>query len=107
MKDSRVSEDENDKFLDLLEDYFAQPTEQLEEDERPQYGFQVGVTLENTEKPKVRFLMDVGVLLHLTFESSVQSMNHASTSSNACIRVKDLSISQGITRTRNADSSGR
>lgn len=52
LHDSRVSEDDNTKFLDLLEDYFAQPEELLKKDERPELGYQVGVTLENTEKPK-------------------------------------------------------
>ncbi|KEZ42685.1 hypothetical protein SAPIO_CDS5941 [Scedosporium apiospermum] len=52
LHDSRVSEDDNTTFLDLLEDYFAQPQDRLKEDERPELGFQVGVTLENTEKPK-------------------------------------------------------
>ena len=32
-------------FLDLLEDYFAQPQESLKRDERPELGYQVGVTL--------------------------------------------------------------
>ncbi|OBZ79505.1 hypothetical protein A0H81_00804 [Grifola frondosa] len=50
--DSRVSEDDNSTFLDLLEDYFAQPIAALKMDERPEVGYQVGVTLENTEKPK-------------------------------------------------------
>ena len=52
LHDSRVSEGDNATFLDLLEDYFAQPAAALREDERPELGFQVGVTLENTEKPK-------------------------------------------------------
>ncbi|KAL6310120.1 Clavaminate synthase-like protein [Sparassis latifolia] len=52
LHDSRVSEDDNSTFLDLLEDYFAQPVSALKEDERPELGYQVGVTLENTEKPK-------------------------------------------------------
>ena len=52
LHDSRVSESDNGTFLDLLEDYFAQPAAALKEDERPELGFQVGVTLENTEKPK-------------------------------------------------------
>ncbi|KAH9951028.1 Clavaminate synthase-like protein [Amylocystis lapponica] len=52
LHDSRVSEDDNSTFLDLLEDYFAQPVSALKEDERPEIGYQVGVTLENTEKPK-------------------------------------------------------
>ncbi|KAI2607869.1 Clavaminate synthase-like protein [Hypoxylon sp. NC1633] len=50
--DSRVSETDNEAFLDLLEDYFAQPVSALKRDERPELGYQVGVTLENTEKPK-------------------------------------------------------
>ena len=52
LHDSRVSENENTTFLDLLEDYFAQPEEDLRRDERPELSYQIGVTLENTEKPK-------------------------------------------------------
>ena len=69
MRDSRVSEEDNGEFLDLIEDYFAQPEEILKQDERPELSYQVsdllktivtqahpvlqvGVTLENTEKPK-------------------------------------------------------
>lgn len=52
VRDSRVTEQHNEKFLSLLEDYFAQPTEVLQQDERAEFGYQVGVTLENTEKPK-------------------------------------------------------
>ncbi|RDB28907.1 Gibberellin 20 oxidase 4 [Hypsizygus marmoreus] len=52
LRDSRVSEEDNSRFLDLLEDYFAQPAEELKKDERPELSYQVGVTLENTEKPK-------------------------------------------------------
>ena len=52
VQDSRVSEDDNTTFLDLIEDYFAQSPEVLKKDERPEVGYQVGVTLENTEKPK-------------------------------------------------------
>jgi len=52
LHDSRVSEEDNDVFLDLIEDYFAQPEAALKQDERPELGYQVGVTLENTEKPK-------------------------------------------------------
>ncbi|TBU34661.1 Clavaminate synthase-like protein [Dichomitus squalens] len=52
LHDSRVSEEDNNAFLDLIEDYFAQPEETLKKDERPELGYQVGVTLENTEKPK-------------------------------------------------------
>lgn len=52
VKDSRVTEADNEHFLDLMEDYFSQPQEELKRDERKEYGYQVGVTLENTEKPK-------------------------------------------------------
>ena len=52
LQDSRVSEDDNATFLDLLEDYFSQSISELQKDERPELGYQVGVTLENTEKPK-------------------------------------------------------
>lgn len=52
LRDSRVSEDDNTTFLDLLEDYFAQPADDLKKDERPELSYQIGVTLENTEKPK-------------------------------------------------------
>lgn len=52
LHDSRVNEEDNNRFLDLLEDYFAQPEAELKKDEHPELGYQVGVTLENTEKPK-------------------------------------------------------
>ncbi|KFH40616.1 hypothetical protein ACRE_086850 [Hapsidospora chrysogenum ATCC 11550] len=52
LHDSRVSPDTNDAFLDLLEDYFAQPEDVLRRDERPELSYQIGVTLDNTEKPK-------------------------------------------------------
>ncbi|KZZ88491.1 hypothetical protein AAL_08049 [Moelleriella libera RCEF 2490] len=52
LHDSRVLESDNEAFLDLLEDYFAQPPALLRRDERPQLSYQIGVTLENTEKPK-------------------------------------------------------
>jgi hypothetical protein len=52
LRDSRVAEQDNVAFLDLMEDYFAQPIEVLQRDERPEVNYQVGATLENTEKPK-------------------------------------------------------
>ncbi|KAK0198865.1 hypothetical protein F5146DRAFT_1131814 [Armillaria mellea] len=52
LRDSRVSEADNSIFLDLLEDYFAQPEDILKSDERPELSYQVGATLELTEKPK-------------------------------------------------------
>lgn len=52
LHDSRVASEDNETFLDLLEDYFAQPDADLRKDERPELSYQIGVTLENTEKPK-------------------------------------------------------
>ncbi|EIW71350.1 hypothetical protein TREMEDRAFT_67719 [Tremella mesenterica DSM 1558] len=52
VRDSRAPKQANDRFLDLFEDYFAQDREELEKDLRPEVGYQVGVTLENTERPK-------------------------------------------------------
>ena len=52
IRDSRVQTKDNEDFLDLLEDYFAQPDEVLLRDQRPELGYQVGVTLENMEKPR-------------------------------------------------------
>ncbi|KDR85465.1 hypothetical protein GALMADRAFT_234353 [Galerina marginata CBS 339.88] len=52
LRDSRVSEQDNSTFLDLMEDYFDQPQMALKKDEHPELSYQVGVTLENTEKPK-------------------------------------------------------
>lgn len=39
-KDSRVSEQENERFLDLLEEYFAQDEQDLRKDLRPEVHFQ-------------------------------------------------------------------
>lgn len=54
-----ISEGTNDAFLDLLEDYFDQDQSALEADTRPEFGFQVGATLEHTERPKCRADADV------------------------------------------------
>ncbi|ORX37546.1 hypothetical protein BD324DRAFT_622325 [Kockovaella imperatae] len=52
VRDCRAPKEANDRFIDLFEDYFAQEKDVLKQDERPEIGYQVGVTLENTEKPK-------------------------------------------------------
>ena len=52
LHNSRVSEKDNFFFFDLLEDYFNQPLDELQKDERPELGYQVGVTYELTERPK-------------------------------------------------------
>ncbi|KAG9304521.1 hypothetical protein G9A89_020085 [Geosiphon pyriformis] len=54
VKDPRVTEADNGRFLDLLEDYFAQPHEIKIQDARPEFGYQVGVTPEYTEEPKCK-----------------------------------------------------
>lgn len=41
VRDSRAPQEANDRFLDLFEDYFAQPDEALKVDERPELGYQV------------------------------------------------------------------
>ena len=40
VRDGRVSEAANERFLDVMESYFAQDEERLKEDERPQYHYQ-------------------------------------------------------------------
>ncbi|KAJ3187858.1 hypothetical protein HDU85_006251 [Gaertneriomyces sp. JEL0708] len=52
VRDPRVTEDNSTTFLDTMEDYFAQSHEAKMPDCRPQYGYQVGATPENTEKPR-------------------------------------------------------
>lgn len=43
MKDTRVTEEHNENFLSLFEDYFAQPNELLKQDERAEFGYQVSL----------------------------------------------------------------
>ena len=49
IRDPRVSSEDNDGFLDLLQRYYAQPREALMEDARPDIHYQVGVTPDNVE----------------------------------------------------------
>ncbi|ORY46863.1 hypothetical protein BCR33DRAFT_757773 [Rhizoclosmatium globosum] len=51
-RNNQVSEQNNTDFLDLMEDYFDQPTETKLNDARPEIGFQVGSTPDNTELPR-------------------------------------------------------
>jgi len=44
IRDPRVSEKDNNTFLDLMEDYFAQPYDVKIKDARPDIGYQLGVT---------------------------------------------------------------
>lgn len=43
VRDTRVTEEHNETFLSLLEDYFAQPEETLKKDERAEFGYQVSL----------------------------------------------------------------
>ncbi|KAJ3205332.1 hypothetical protein HDU67_008917, partial [Dinochytrium kinnereticum] len=52
IRDPRVSEEYNGKFLDLMEDYFNQELEEKLVDTRPDVGYQVGATPELTEVPR-------------------------------------------------------
>ncbi|CAG8646992.1 4718_t:CDS:1 [Acaulospora colombiana] len=51
LKDPRVTEEDNSQFLNLMEDYFAQPYEKKLKDARPDLSYQVGVTPGFTEEP--------------------------------------------------------
>lgn len=51
VRDPRVPAGLNDRFIDLLERYYAQPRAATAADERPEVHFQVGVTPEGTEVP--------------------------------------------------------
>ncbi|KNC98901.1 uncharacterized protein SPPG_05866 [Spizellomyces punctatus DAOM BR117] len=50
--DPRVNQSHNDTFLNVMEDYFAQDEEAKLRDVRPEVGYQVGATPENTERPR-------------------------------------------------------
>jgi len=52
VRDPRVSRDDNDRFLDLMEMYYAQPREVKLADARPDVYYQVGVTPDGTERPR-------------------------------------------------------
>lgn len=52
VRDPRVQPEDNDRFLDMVEDYFDQPFDTKMLDARPEAGYQVGVTPENTEVPR-------------------------------------------------------
>jgi len=52
IKDPRVTEDDNNKFLDLMESYWLQPRDVKMQDVHPELHYQVGATPENTEIPR-------------------------------------------------------
>jgi len=52
VKDKRVTQNDNNIFLDLMENYYNQTNDVKTKDSRPQYYYQVGSTPEFTEKPR-------------------------------------------------------
>jgi hypothetical protein len=52
IRDPRVSEADNNTFLDTLEKYFEQPHDAKMADARPDSHYQVGVTPEGVEFPR-------------------------------------------------------
>lgn len=52
LRDPRVSTNDSDEFIDLMERYFAQPRAVKLQDARPQYFYQVGATPDFTERPR-------------------------------------------------------
>lgn len=52
VRDPRISQSQNDKFIDMMESYFEQENEKKLRDSRPDLHFQVGITPEKTEKPR-------------------------------------------------------
>jgi len=52
VRDPRVPEEFNRRFIDLMEAYFNQPLEVINKDIFPQYSFQVGTTPELQEIPR-------------------------------------------------------
>jgi isopenicillin N synthase-like dioxygenase len=55
LRDPRVSFEDNNAFLDLVEKYFEQTPEVKKKDARPDVHYQVGVTPEGVEKPRCTF----------------------------------------------------
>lgn len=52
VRDPRVSEQDNSRFLNMMEDYFEQDEEIIRRDARPQWFYQVGVTPAGVERPR-------------------------------------------------------
>jgi len=50
--DPRVREQDNETFLDMMEQYFSQPSNQLMKDVREEMSYQIGATPEFTEVPR-------------------------------------------------------
>lgn len=52
LRDSRIRYEDNDKFIDILEDYFDRPSVEILKDERVELSNQAGITPANTNTPK-------------------------------------------------------
>nr|XP_016476638.1 PREDICTED: uncharacterized protein LOC107798185 [Nicotiana tabacum] len=52
VKDPRCTAQDNDRFIDMMENYFQQPEEFKRLQERPHLHYQVGVTPEGVEVPR-------------------------------------------------------
>ncbi|RKP27938.1 hypothetical protein SYNPS1DRAFT_32319 [Syncephalis pseudoplumigaleata] len=52
VRDPRVTQQDNEHFLDMVEDYFAQPDEQKAKDIRKELSYQIGATPSLQEVPK-------------------------------------------------------
>jgi isopenicillin N synthase-like dioxygenase len=52
VKDPRVTEDDNSRFLDMMEKYYNQPNELKMKDVHPELSYQVGATPEYIELPR-------------------------------------------------------
>lgn len=52
LRDSRATDEGNDRFLDMVENYFEQPEETVRADVRPELSYQVGATPSFTELPR-------------------------------------------------------
>eukprot|EP01133_Synstelium_polycarpum_P003764 gene3764-4339_t len=52
IKSPNVNEADNSRFLDMMEQYYAQPVEALMKDVHPEWSYQLGATPEFTEKPR-------------------------------------------------------
>jgi len=52
IKDPRVSEEDNNRFLDMMERYYDQPQETKMKDVHPELSYQLGATPAFTEVPR-------------------------------------------------------
>jgi isopenicillin N synthase-like dioxygenase len=52
VKDNTINFDDNEKFKNLMYDYFLQPTKELLKDTKPETGYQIGITPERMEVSK-------------------------------------------------------